>query len=66
MGIEAVIELIFNNGIGMVCVAFMIIYINTTMKEQTQTLNEIVKTLAIIQNNLTNLSVDVEKLKERK
>ena len=36
------IQLIVNNGIGVVCVAYMIYFQNSTMKEMNKTLTELV------------------------
>ena len=61
---EELINLITNNGIGVICVAFMIYFINTTMKENNTILDEMQKTLVAINTNLSNLSMRVDKLEE--
>lgn len=55
---EEMITLITQNGIGVVCVAFMIYFINTTMKELQATLVEINK-------SLITLSARVDDLEEK-
>ena len=45
---ENIINLLMNNGIGVVCVAYLIYFKNTTMKE-------ILKTLKLIDKRLTRI-----------
>lgn len=47
-----IIEAIFNYGIGVVCVAYMIYFQNTTMKEMLHTLGTINERLTIIEEKL--------------
>ena len=42
---EEIVNLITQNGIGVVCVGFMIYFINTTLKDNNIILQEIQKTL---------------------
>lgn len=53
---EDIINLIFNNGVGVVCVAFMMYFINTTLKDNTDVLNKIQQTLVAIEVNLDNVT----------
>lgn len=62
---EELINLITNNGIGVICVAFMIYFINTTMKDNNKILDDIGKTLIEINSNLTTLSTRVDKLEDK-
>ena len=62
---EELINLITNNGIGVICVAFMIYFINTTMKDNNKILDDIGKTLVEINTNLTALSTRVDKLEDK-
>lgn len=62
---EELINLITQNGIGVICVAFMIYFINTTMKENNKILNDMQKTLVAINVNLTALSTRVDKLEDK-
>lgn len=55
---QEIVELITDNGISVICVAFMIYFINTTMKDLQNTLVEINK-------SLITLSTRVEALEER-
>lgn len=49
------IQLIVNNGIGVVCVAYMIYFQLTTMKEMNKTLTEITTTLKLMQQDIEDL-----------
>lgn len=46
------ITLISTNGIGIVCVAYLIYFQSTTMKEMLNTLSSINERLTIIENNI--------------
>lgn len=52
------IQLIINNGIGVVCVAYMIYFQLTTMKEMNKTLNEITTSLKL-------MNQDIEEIKNK-
>ena len=56
---EQLINLIFNNGIGVVCVAYLIYFQSTTMKDMNITLNK-------ISTNLTLINERLEKIEEKK
>lgn len=62
---QDLINLITQNGIGVICVAFMIYFINTTMKDNNKVLGDIQKTLVSIDTNLTTLSSRVDKLEDK-
>lgn len=62
---EELINLITQNGIGVICVAFMIYFINTTMKDNNKILDDIQQTLVAINSNLTTLSTRVDKLEDK-
>lgn len=49
---EEILNLIVNNGIGVVCVAYLIYFQSTTMKEMLHTLNTINERLTIIENKI--------------
>ena len=59
------INLITQNGIGVICVAFLIYFINTTMRDNNKILDDIQKTLVAINTNLTTLSTRVDKLEDK-
>ena len=63
---EDIISLITQNGIGVVCVGFMIYFINTTLKDNNKILDEMQKTLVSIQTTLNILSTRVNKLEKEK
>lgn len=52
------IQLIVNNGIGVVCVAYMINFQMTTMKDMNKTLNEMTSTLKL-------MNQDIEEIKNK-
>lgn len=62
---EELINLITQNGIGVICVAFLMYFINTTMKDNNKILDEIQQTLVSINTNLTTLSSRVDKLEDK-
>lgn len=62
---EELINLITQNGIGVICVAFLIYFINTTMKDNNKILDDMQKTLVAINTNLTTLSTRVDKLEDK-
>ena len=49
---EHLIEIISSNGIGVVCVAYLIYFQSTTMKEMIRTLNTINERLTIIEEKI--------------
>ena len=49
---QDIINLITNNGIGIVCVAYLIYFQNTTMKSMLETLSTIDKRLLLIEEKL--------------
>lgn len=49
---QEIINLITNNGIGIVCVAYLIYFQNTTMKSMLETLTTIDKRLLLIEEKL--------------
>ena len=51
---EEIISMIMNNGLGAVCVAYLIYFQNTTMKEMLSTLNA-------IGNRLTAIEIEIRK-----
>ena len=62
---ENLINLITQNGIGVICVAFLIYFINTTIKDNNKILDDMQKTLVAINGNLTTLSTRVDKLEDK-
>ena len=62
---EDLINLITQNGIGVICVAFLMYFINTTMKDNNKILDDMQRTLVAINTNLTTLSTRVDKLEDK-
>ena len=52
---QEVIELIANYGIGLVCVAYLIYFQSTTMKEMTKTMQEMTKSLENVNLRLSSI-----------
>lgn len=63
---EDIISLLTQNGIGVVCVGFMIYFINSTLKDNNKILDEMQKTLVSIQVTLSTLTTRVNELEKRK
>lgn len=61
---EDIVNLITQNGIGVVCVAFMIYFINTTLRDNNKVLDEMQKTLVSIQTTLTMMTQRVDELEK--
>lgn len=59
------VTLITQNGIGVVCVGFMIYFISTTMKDNNKILDEIQKTLVAIQTNLNDMSSRINIIEDK-
>lgn len=59
------INLIMNNGIGVVCVAFMIYFITHTLEKNNEILDKIQQTLVAIQVNLDNLSIRMDNVETK-
>ena len=51
---DEIIKALFDYGIGVVCVAYMIYFQNTTMKEMLRTLGTINERLTLIEEKLDN------------
>lgn len=59
---QDIIDIITQNGIGVVCVGFMIYFINTTLKDNNKILDEMQKTLISIQTTLGFMQDRIERL----
>lgn len=57
---EEIVNLITNNGIGVCCVAYLIYFQNTTMKEMLKSLTDISTKLAIIEEKIKPKSKNIE------
>lgn len=62
---EELVNIIAQNGIGVVCVAFMIYFISTTLKNNNETLVEIQKALVAVQSTLSDLSSRLTEVEEK-
>lgn len=59
------VNLITQNGIGIVCVAFMIYFITHTLERNNEILDKIQQTLVAIQVNLDSLSVRMDTIETK-
>lgn len=59
------INLTTQNGIGIVCVAFMIYFITHTLEKNNEILDKIQQTLVAIQVNLDNLSIRMDTIESK-
>lgn len=62
---EEMIKLLVDNGIGVVCVGFMIYFINSTLKDNNKVLGEIKETLVSVQSTLNNLTTRVDDIEHK-
>lgn len=58
---ETIIDLIANYGIGLVCVAYMIYFQNTTMKDMTKNQQAVLKTLEGMNHRLELIESKIER-----
>jgi uncharacterized protein YoxC len=56
-----IINLIVNNGIGVVCVAYMIYFQSTTMKEMNKTMNEVSTSLKLMNQDIEEIKTQISK-----
>ena len=59
------INLLTQNGIGIVCVAFMIYFITHTLEKNNEILDKIQQTLVAIQVNLDNLTLRLDTIESK-
>lgn len=66
--VQNVIDLVINNGLGVVCVIYMIYFQMTTMKEMSQTISKMNTSLELITTRLENIedNLKVTTKKEKK
>lgn len=55
------IQLIVNNGIGVVCVGYMIYFQLTTMKEMNKTMNEVSTSLKLMNQDIEEIKNKIDK-----
>ncbi len=53
--IQNIVDLVINNGLGVVCVIYMIYFQMTTMKEMSQTISKMNTSLELITDRLENI-----------
>lgn len=53
--IQSIVDLVMNNGLGVICVIYMIYFQMTTMKEMSQTISKMNTSLELITDRLENI-----------
>lgn len=59
--VQSIIDLVINNGLGVVCVIYMIYFQMTTMKEMAQTISKMNTSLELITDRLENIESHINK-----
>lgn len=59
--VQSIIDLVINNGLGVVCVIYMIYFQMTTMKEMAQTISKMNTSLELITDRLENIEAHINK-----
>ena len=60
---QEILNLIVNNGIGVVCVAYLIYFQMTTMKDMSKTMKEMLTNLALMNDRLSQIEDSLQKEK---
>lgn len=53
--IQSIVDLVMNNGLGVICVIYMIYFQMTSMKEMSQTISKMNTSLELITDRLENI-----------
>ena len=64
--IQGIVDLVINNGLGVVCVIYMIYFQMTTMKEMSQTISKMNTSLELITDRLENIEDNLKVTKKEK
>ena len=59
--VQQIIDLVINNGLGVVCVIYMIYFQMTTMKEMSQTISKMNTSLELITDRLENIEDNMKR-----
>lgn len=57
--IQSIVDLVMNNGLGVICVIYMIYFQMTTMKEMSQTISKMDTSLELITDRLENIENNI-------
>ena len=63
--VQNIIDLVINNGLGVVCVIYMIYFQMTTMKEMSQTISKMNTSLELITDRLENIEDHIKDNEEK-
>lgn len=61
MELKEIIDYLFQYGVGFICLAYMIYFQSTTLKEMTKTMQEVVLTLTSMNERLDNIEDSIRK-----
>jgi hypothetical protein len=64
--VQNIVDLVINNGLGVVCVIYMIYFQMTTMKEMSQTISKMNTSLELITTRLENIEDNLKVTKKEK
>jgi predicted PurR-regulated permease PerM len=57
--VQSIVDLVMNNGLGVICVIYMIYFQMTTMKEMSQTISKMNTSLELITDRLENIENNI-------
>lgn len=57
--LQSIVDLVMNNGLGVICVIYMIYFQMTTMKEMSQTISKMNTSLELITDRLENIENNI-------
>lgn len=57
--VQSIVDLVMNNGLGVICVIYMIYFQMTTMKEMSQTILKMNTSLELITDRLENIENNI-------
>jgi hypothetical protein len=64
--LQSIVDLVMNNGLGVICVIYMIYFQMTTMKEMSQTISKMNTSLELITTRLENIEDNLKVTKKEK
>lgn len=59
--VQSIVDLVINNGLGVVCVIYMIYFQMTTMKEMSATISKMNTSLELITDRLENIEDNMKR-----
>lgn len=65
MELNAIVELIMNNGIGVILVAYLIYFNNKVTTQQNESYKELADTLKEVSKSMTEMNVSMSRMNDR-